>query len=311
MGKYIITTGQNLYDIAMHLYGSIEGIVDLLILNPQLSLEDKLAAGNELEYTDDFIINGDVIAYNKAHGLIPAGGERHVYPKQPSLPKIMEFHLPPKKTSAGFVCSGTGKMEIDWGDNTRLEQQELGERTVRLHHNFDDAVADKHKIRLYGGNLLFRELDLTDTVFTSGFFLQPVSVEKFTLARAVAGISFLSLLRDTYDIDLSGISTTSLLPLLKQKGLLKLDLTGAHVKTAVVDEFLIELIRQYEQRHNCYIMLTTQPSGSYREPSMDENGNYILATGMEAVWVLTHELSWNEAGYWKIQINNDLYTTEP
>ncbi|MCS2956861.1 hypothetical protein NXX53_06170 [Bacteroides salyersiae] len=42
MGKYTVITGQNLYDIALHIYGSIEGIVDLLMNNPDLSLCDNL-----------------------------------------------------------------------------------------------------------------------------------------------------------------------------------------------------------------------------------------------------------------------------
>ena len=29
MGKYRVIAGQNLYDIALHIYGSIEGIVDM------------------------------------------------------------------------------------------------------------------------------------------------------------------------------------------------------------------------------------------------------------------------------------------
>ena len=32
MGKYVVTEGQNLYDIALHLTGSIEGIVDPRLL---------------------------------------------------------------------------------------------------------------------------------------------------------------------------------------------------------------------------------------------------------------------------------------
>ena len=51
MGNYTITTGQNLYDIAMHIHGSIEGIVDLMINNSELSLDDKLQAGAQLIYT--------------------------------------------------------------------------------------------------------------------------------------------------------------------------------------------------------------------------------------------------------------------
>ena len=50
MGKYTVTEGQNLYDVALHLTGSIEGIVDLLICNPALSLADTLRSGDELFY---------------------------------------------------------------------------------------------------------------------------------------------------------------------------------------------------------------------------------------------------------------------
>mgnify|MGYP003254322819 CR=1 FL=1 len=51
MGNYRVITGQNIYDVALHLYGSIEGIVDLLINNPGLSLETELRTGQELTYT--------------------------------------------------------------------------------------------------------------------------------------------------------------------------------------------------------------------------------------------------------------------
>ena len=48
MGNYRVITGQNIYDVALHLYGSIEGIVDLLVNNPDLSLETELRTGQEL-----------------------------------------------------------------------------------------------------------------------------------------------------------------------------------------------------------------------------------------------------------------------
>lgn len=311
MGEYTVTTGQNLYDIAMHVHGSIEGIVDLLILNPELSLEDKLMTGDNLQYTDDYVINEDIVAYNKAHEIIPAAGERHVYYKQPGLPPIMEFHLPTGKTFAGFTCSGEGRLEIDWGDNTDLELLTLGEKQNRLHHLFNATLPDKRKIRIYGAELLFRELNITEMQPISVLFLRPVSVEQFLFGKADIDIRFMSLLQGVYSMDLTGMGTTNLKPLLKNKGLMKLDLTESHFKTAVLDEFLIGLVKEYGNRRNCHILLTSQPSGLFREPFRDEAGNYILSTGMEAVWVLTHEPSWNEAGFWKIQINNNLYTTQP
>ena len=94
MGNYRVITGQNIYDVALHLYGSIEGIVDLLINNPDLSLETELRTGQELTYTDGFIINADVVAYNGMHGIVPSNGERHVYPKHFTLPRAAVFSLP-------------------------------------------------------------------------------------------------------------------------------------------------------------------------------------------------------------------------
>ena len=37
MGSYRVVTGQNIYDVALHLYGSVEGIVDLLVNNAGLA----------------------------------------------------------------------------------------------------------------------------------------------------------------------------------------------------------------------------------------------------------------------------------
>ncbi|MBQ0080456.1 MAG: hypothetical protein KBS95_02755 [Alistipes sp.] len=42
MGKYRVIAGQNLYDIALHIYGRIKGIVDLMMCNTNLSLDTTL-----------------------------------------------------------------------------------------------------------------------------------------------------------------------------------------------------------------------------------------------------------------------------
>ena len=46
MGRYRVIAGQNLYDIALHIYGSIEGIVDLMMCNSDLSLDTTLKVGD-------------------------------------------------------------------------------------------------------------------------------------------------------------------------------------------------------------------------------------------------------------------------
>ena len=52
------------------------------------------------------------------------------------------------------------------------------------------------------------------------------------------------------------------------------------------------------------------PSGEYQEPPRDEHGNYVITTGMQAVYVITHEPDWNIAGAWTFKINNSVYKYE-
>lgn len=63
MNKHVVKTGQNLYDVALTLYGSIEGIFDLLISNPSISYNTVFKTGMELNYHEDFIINQDIVSW--------------------------------------------------------------------------------------------------------------------------------------------------------------------------------------------------------------------------------------------------------
>lgn len=78
MSQYTVRSGQNLYDIALTLHGSIEGLIDLLVSNPGISLNDKLKSGDTLEYDSVFDVNTDIsewfsknnrIIKNGYHGL--------------------------------------------------------------------------------------------------------------------------------------------------------------------------------------------------------------------------------------------------
>ncbi|MCS2442534.1 hypothetical protein NXX09_20370 [Bacteroides uniformis] len=119
MGKYRVVAGQNIYDVALYLYGSIEGVVDLLINNPDLSFATTLTAGRELVYTDDFVIRADVVAYNGLHGIVPANGERHVYPKTFTLPLAVVLTLAAGIITVQCAVSGAGQLEIGTGRQQR------------------------------------------------------------------------------------------------------------------------------------------------------------------------------------------------
>ena len=113
MGKYRVVAGQNIYDVALYLYGSIEGVVDLLINNPDLSFATTLTAGREPVYTDDFVIRADVVAYNGLHGIVPANGERHVYPKTFTSTSVLGLAKTESKSSfrnGSLTTTGSTKL---------------------------------------------------------------------------------------------------------------------------------------------------------------------------------------------------------
>lgn len=311
MGKYKIVHGQNIYDVALHIYGSIEGVVDLMMNNTSLSFCDELKAGDELVYTDDFIINKDVTAYFKTNAITPSNGERHVYFKSPTLPRLMEIHIANTKTSVGFSVSGSGTIEIDWGDNTDLQSFRLTGNTEGLNHFFNNNIGEQRRICIYGSeDVRIQILDVSNLGRVDIYVLKPIYVERFIMKKTSANIQFISLLNGTFEMDLSGSSIDGLLPLLKQKGLMKLNIRGIHFAGKAIDEYLIGLVKQHFGRRSCTVTMTTVPSGEYKEPRKDENLNYIITSGMEAVWVLTHEPSWNETGAWKFVINDTTYTYE-
>ena len=84
MGKYVVKNGENIFDIAMKLYGSIEGLFDLMTSNTDavsqtgLSLKDALRPGTVLQYTDDFAIN-QAIADKISDDIINMRNGDHTY----------------------------------------------------------------------------------------------------------------------------------------------------------------------------------------------------------------------------------------
>ena len=58
----IVFEGQNLFDIALQEYGSVEGIKAVLQLNPSIDINSVLLAGQSLVVDTDQVINQNVIA---------------------------------------------------------------------------------------------------------------------------------------------------------------------------------------------------------------------------------------------------------
>ena len=308
MGKYRVIAGQNLYDIALHIYGSIEGIVDLMMCNTDLSLDTTLKVGDELIYSDDFIINADVVAYNEMYGIVPSNGEHHVYPKIFTKPLAVAFSLPTELLNVQCSVSGTGTLEIDWGDNSDTEIVTLTNKPRILKHTFDSKVRKRRRIRWFT-DAYFKQVDWSGLKPNSVVILRPLPIEELTIKDATLTLDSLQMVTGIYSLNLSGLTSGNLKPLVECRELMELNLTDARIKPTVLDECLIAMVERYGNRRNCKVILTAVPTGTYQEPARNaDTGRYNITSGMEAIWVITHEESWNEGGKWKFIINNKEYS---
>lgn len=308
MGRYKVIAGQNIYDIALHIYGSIEGIVDLMMCNTDLSLDTTLKVGDALIYSDDFIINADVVAYNEMHGIVPSNGEHHVYPKVFTKPLAVAFSLPTQTLSVQCSVSGVGTLEIDWGDNSDTEVVTLSDKPQLLKHIFDNKVRKRRRIRWFT-DAYFKRVDWSGLQPTSVVILRPLPIEELTIKDATLTLDSLQMVTGIYSLNLSGLTSGNLKPLVECRELMTLNLTDARIKPTVLDEWLIAMVERYGNRRNCKVILTAVPTGTYQEPARNaDTGKYIINSGMEAIWVITHEESWNEGGKWKFIINDKDYS---
>lgn len=73
-----VSEGQNLWDVALQEYGSVEGVFEILNLNNDLTgLNDRLNQNQKIRIDNDKIINESVVKYyaKVKEGYNPATGD--------------------------------------------------------------------------------------------------------------------------------------------------------------------------------------------------------------------------------------------
>lgn len=170
--KYIVKTGENIYDIALTLYGSIEGIFDLLVSNDNLTMDTRLQKGDELYYHDEFMINQDVAAWVNESGLVVKNGDHQEDDGIPYEGTDMRIIV---RQRGGFSSIGvkllSGTMYIDWGDMSGIVVGAT-DYWVDADHNYQDI--GEHIIRISGDF----EIDMLDFTELNGVYyaLTPIHI---------------------------------------------------------------------------------------------------------------------------------------
>lgn len=292
MATYTVQPNQNIFDISLQLYGTIEGIFDLLITNTSLSMDDDLVTGQELEYHEDFVLNSTVISELTSSSIVASNGERHVYYKKPTEDLLIVCDISETACVTDFIAGGEGTMIIDWGDNSELEYVQLSHKNKTVEHYFDNTV-EKRRIKIYGdtNTLKFTYLDTTD-LGGALIVTHPITVDEYISRSNGYSLTGLFLFEGTYRVDLQKCTIANLLPIGNFE-LQELNLTQArYTSVDVLDEYLQYIVDNYGTRRGCTVYLDTMPS----------------ATGILAINTILGEEEWNSPTPWKFIINGETYT---
>lgn len=289
MATYKVTTAQNIWDIAIQLYGTIEGAFDLFISNPTLTMATDLEPGMELEYHEDFVINQGIVDTLASNNEVPANSERHVYYKETQQSLRLICVVPEDDELVKFSVCGNGTMVVDWGDNTELQDIELTVSLEIIEHYFDNTV-DQRRIKIYGE---FEIETLDATYFTGTIYpVKSITVDEF-ISHANSGIlTGLFLFKGTKTVDLQ-YSTIYTLDPIAEMSLQELNLLNVRFDNEdVLDDYLEYLVENHGTRRGCTVYLSTQPS----------------SRGMAAINTLISDDTWNDPHPWKFVINDEVYT---
>lgn len=78
MSKYTTKSGQNIFDVSLEIFGSIEGVFDLLLSNSNISYETVFTKGMELDYHDSFIINKNIVDWFNDNSITVKNGTSEI-----------------------------------------------------------------------------------------------------------------------------------------------------------------------------------------------------------------------------------------
>lgn len=292
MATYKVQPNQNIFDISLQLYGTIEGAFDLLITNTWLDMDMDLATGQELEYHEDFVLNSTIVENLSNDGIIPSNGERHVYYKRPDEELLAICNVSSDAYTSELTIGGEGTLIVDWGDNSALESIVLSHVNRTVVHYFDSTM-EQRRIKMYGDTSTLKFTYLDTTKLEGALTMTcPVTVDEYVSRSNGHSLTGLFLFDGTYKVDLKLCTISNLLPI-GDMDLQELDLSQVRFTSIdVLDEYLAYVVANYGTRRGCIVNLTTEPS----------------SIGMAAINTIIGEEEWNTPTPWKFVINDKIYT---
>lgn len=174
MKAYITKTGQNIFDVCITLYGSVEGLLDLLISNTSMEVEEYgpeelrgkpltvntvLSRGVKLYYHEDIDINSSVLDFLKSSNIVIANGEKSFDVSETTNSEVKILIVQSGISSLIKIELVSGELTIDWGDLQKKTVIRPEDGLVDAYHLFRSN--SKHNIKI-SGTFICKLIDLNE-----------------------------------------------------------------------------------------------------------------------------------------------------
>lgn len=141
---YTVKRNQNIYDVAVQIYGSVEGLFDLLISNEGLAMDSELKEGQELVYHPVFIQNHSMLNKFANEKITLANGLAKEIPviNLSNVQFVMGVQAR-KNVTERMKIEGDGPIVVDWGDSVFEVNSLLENNMVTFIHLYTSTLMFK------------------------------------------------------------------------------------------------------------------------------------------------------------------------
>ena len=268
---YTTSPNQSIYDVAMDVHGSIDGVSDLLINNSGLDVNVVFEGGEEVIFTSAITLDSGVTSGFDVHNIIPTTSPHKHYKHIDGGGKdiLMDIYTSATEPEFEMVKDG-GVVYIDWGDDSELEVWK-GDRAKHMFNVMDASYVDMYRIRLYVDNKESFDIKKLNMVSSNNNHISlytTVGVESFVDNSQLAEPMFVCLMGRVTEIVMNNAMSNDFGYLAKLDTLRKLELNTPHTTPESMDNLFIGIVNNYTARRlPADIEVKVKPNGEYKQPS--------------------------------------------
>lgn len=273
---YIVTANQTIYDVAIDVHGTIDGISDLLINNAWLNIDTELYHGMKIIYTSGETIEKDIVSQLDASEQIPVNPIRKIYPKENVNGKIIDIFTDAETLIFSCIKNiDSGDIYIDWGDNTDIEK--ISGTSKLIYHQFEATDDDniERKIRFFIQDDKKLNLNFDSNNHYEVMVYQNININEYRDLSRLVDVRFLRLAQGLQKLDLPNVSVLDITPISMIETLRDIKLTSKKISPSTLDDFFISIIENYGNRLPATIEVDVKPNGEYKEPDTRAGVNFI------------------------------------